>query len=278
MRIPTRLAHPTVLTLLTLLTFQWLTTEKGTAQDYSVVHSFKGSDVCGPDAGLVLSGTTLYGTTSDAACGFGAVFKLNTDGTGFTVLHNFNRTDGARPHGYLVLSGNTLYGTTFEGGAGQSGTGTAFKLNTDGAGFSVIYDFSSMGGGESPRGRMILSGDTLYGTTTVGRTLYKLNTDGSGFTTLYYFSNAEPGGGMVLSGNTLYGTDNSLFAFTLLPAPIPINFYFGGGTVLLSWGNPVFTLQAAPTVIGAYTNVPGATSPYTNPITSPQQYFRLKAN
>jgi len=37
-------------------------------------------------------------------------------------------------------------------------------------------------------------------------------------------------------------------------------------------------LQSAPAVTGPFTNLPGATSPYTNPLTAPQQFFRLKGN
>jgi hypothetical protein len=48
--------------------------------------------------------------------------------------------------------------------------------------------------------------------------------------------------------------------------------------LVLSWRNPAFSLQSAPAVIGNYTNIVGATSPYTNSITGSQQYFRLKAD
>jgi len=44
---------------------------------------------------------------------------------------------------------------------------------------------------------------------------------------------------------------------------------------VLIWSDPTFTLQASPNVNGPYTNVPGATSPYTNLIASPQLFFRL---
>ena len=60
-------------------------------------------------------------------------------------------------------------------------------------------------------------------------------------------------------------------------APIPLGIELIGTNAVLTWSNPSFNLQAAPLVQGAYTNVPGATSPYTNPIVAPQQYFRLKA-
>ena len=49
-----------------------------------------------------------------------------------------------------------------------------------------------------------------------------------------------------------------------------------GGTTVLSWNDPTFALQAAPAASGTYTNIPGATSPYTNTLTGSQRFFRLK--
>jgi len=48
--------------------------------------------------------------------------------------------------------------------------------------------------------------------------------------------------------------------------------------LVLNWTNVGFNLQTAPAVGGTFTNVPGATSPYTNPINGAQQFFRLKSN
>src|SRR5438128_1099459 len=71
-------------------------------------------------AGLIISGDTLYGTAfSGGASGYGTVFAVNTDGTGFTTLHlftaldqtYFTNSDGANPYAGLILSGHTLYGT-----------------------------------------------------------------------------------------------------------------------------------------------------------------------
>ena len=36
--------------------------------------------------------------------------------------------------------------------------------------------------------------------------------------------------------------------------------------------------ESAPAITAMFTNIPGATSPYTNPITGSQQYFRLVSN
>jgi hypothetical protein len=46
--------------------------------------------------------------------------------------------------------------------------------------------------------------------------------------------------------------------------------------MILSWTNAAFILQTSPALQG-FTDLPGATSPYTNSITGIQQYFRLKA-
>ena len=64
------------------------------------------------------------------------------------------------------------------------------------------------------------------------------------------------------------------------PATLPglLNINRFGNQVVLRWLNPTFGLQAAPTINGVFTNVPGATSPRTNPISGDQMHFRLKAN
>jgi uncharacterized repeat protein (TIGR03803 family) len=71
------------------------------------------SDGAGPE-GVVLSGNTLYGNAAGGGTsGCGTLFKVNTDGTGFTTLYSFTGfDDGAEPVGRLFLSGDTLYGMT----------------------------------------------------------------------------------------------------------------------------------------------------------------------
>jgi uncharacterized repeat protein (TIGR03803 family) len=107
------------------------------------------SDGANPQAGLILSGNTLYGTaTGGGTNGNGTVFAITTAGPPFTTLfatlHSFTATsgtsnangDGANPHSSLILSGNTLYGTASAGGS--SGNGTVFAINTNGTGFTNI--------------------------------------------------------------------------------------------------------------------------------------------
>ena len=86
-----------------------------TGPDYT---DYTNSDGAYPQAGLILSGNTLYGTArAGGTHKNGTVFAVNTDGTGFTNLHTFFGSDGANPDAGLILSGTTLYGTTTGGGS-----------------------------------------------------------------------------------------------------------------------------------------------------------------
>src|SRR5258708_7021575 len=72
-------------TLATLHSFTLLIPE---SYESSLVYT--NSDGAYPWAGLILSGDTLYGTTSDGGnSGNGTVFAVQTDGTDFTTLHSF---------------------------------------------------------------------------------------------------------------------------------------------------------------------------------------------
>jgi uncharacterized repeat protein (TIGR03803 family) len=316
---------------------------------FTVVHTFGGSGGINgtyPVGGLVLSGSTLYGTTENngSGSGRGVIFKVNTDTTGYTLLHSFSalvnntNSDGANPIAGLSLSGSTLYGTTSLGGT--NGNGTVFAINTSGTGYSVFHTFTAISSGTNndganPKARLIVSGGNLYGTTSGGGangdgTVFAVNADGTGFTTLYIFPNiggpnagliqsgpmllgtvfnnkvfalntngtgyivlynlnatSEGNGlaaGLILSGSTLFGTavdkgtggDGTVFALT--PLPTPLNIHPNGNSVILNWLNPLLTLQSTPALTGIFTNIPAAYSPYTNNLAAPQQFFQLIAN
>lgn len=210
----------------------------------SVLHTFTGldsntgtnTDGATPRGALVLSGNTLYGTTSaGGAGGNGTVFCVNTNGNNFTTLYSFTamdpvtgtNTDGAIPYGGLVLSNRTLYGTTMVGGFG--GSGTLFSIGTNGSGFTLLHQFTPIDAntktntdGAKPVADLVLSGGTLYGATPAGGSgasgiIFSVNTDGGQLQTLYNFTATNPGNGtntdgaipdgdLLLSGNSLYGT------------------------------------------------------------------------
>src|SRR5262249_3626784 len=138
--------------------------------------------------------------------GYGTVFKLDGDGSGFRLLHEFSapassdpgwtNADGASPGSGLTLYGGALFGYT--AGGGTNGYGTIFKLNTDGSGFSVILHFD----GENaayPRGRLTVTNGTIYGPASYAYgswdgALFKINTDGSGFSVIKTFTGNDGAG------------------------------------------------------------------------------------
>jgi uncharacterized repeat protein (TIGR03803 family) len=191
-----------------------------------------------PETELVVSGKMIYGTAWAGGHGKGGtIFRLSTDGTGFSVLHSFVvhggpgsynnhggdcNDGGAYPEAGLVLWGARLYGTAHTGG--PAGNGTVFSLNIDGTDFRVLHNFTAHGNaspdilnndGESPQG-LFVSDNKVYGVASEnGRkgwgTIFSVNTDGSDFTVVHSFGGPDggsPRGALVLSHRALFGVPN----------------------------------------------------------------------
>jgi uncharacterized repeat protein (TIGR03803 family) len=157
---------------------------------YSIIHRF--SDVRGegrsPLGPLMESDGVLYGTTFDGGeeFNFGAVFRLNKDGSDYRVLATL--PDGV---------GNILNGDFAPMAVGRDGAlywaygAAAFKLDKDGGGFNELHRFSYSGGDGRFPGPLIEGSDgALYGATathraTGGGTVFRVNKDGSGYRILY---------------------------------------------------------------------------------------------
>lgn len=186
---------------------------------FTLLHSFTDTLYMGtmPSGNLILSGSTLYGMTTSGGPGArGTIFKIQPDGSGYVLLHEFagGADDGEHPNGSLLLSGSTLFGMTAGGGDGLYGT--VFKLQTDGSGYALLYEFA--GGavdGKYPKGDLVLCDSTLFGMTLSGGnkdsgTIFRIGTDGAGYTILHEFSGGDgdgkfPYGSLVLSGSALLG-------------------------------------------------------------------------
>lgn len=162
----------------------------------------------------------LYGTTYEVGtAGYGAVFRINEDGSGYKALHLFQDAgDGRYPHAGLVEGDDgALYGTTYEGG--NVNRGTIFKVNKDGTGYQLLYTFKTSGwDGLNPRAGLVKgSGGALYGTTSVGGTggrgtIFMIHGNGTGYTNLHSFQSTGNDGNqpyaslLVASNGVLYGT------------------------------------------------------------------------
>jgi MYXO-CTERM domain-containing protein len=179
------------------------------------------NDGLSPVAGLLLgSDNLLYGTTSSGAASqagsTGTVFRLSTDGSGFSVIHRFEpysfvnvigsplNADGASPVAELIEGPDGfLYGVTRDGG--PNGTGVVFKLARDGSDFAVLHAFAEVtsdadtspainADGLNLFGTLVAGPDGfLYGTASSGGsngngTVFRIGFDGSGFEVVYTFS------------------------------------------------------------------------------------------
>jgi uncharacterized repeat protein (TIGR03803 family) len=143
----------------------------------------------------------LYGTLWDYGTNVGTLFRLDKTGANYTNLHIFTGTpgDGAYPNGVIEANG-ALYGTTSHGGSNN--VGTIFKIGMDGSNYSILYHFSTIGGGGHYPGAPLMqaSDGNFYGNTLSGGDM------GAG--TIFRLSGASSGGGVPtiqfsLTGNTL---------------------------------------------------------------------------
>lgn len=144
---------------------------------------------------------------------WGSVFRLSESGH-LDILHSFSHTDGAFPAGRLLEAGDGFfYGVTSEGGA--VGSGTIFRLRTDGNEFLTLHHFKSGADGARPLAGLVEDeSGNLYGATSEGGetgrgTIYKLSSNGE-LNVLHTFSTnegAHPCGGLLASSDGyLYGT------------------------------------------------------------------------
>jgi uncharacterized repeat protein (TIGR03803 family) len=167
---------------------------------YQILRNFLGfqnGDGANPQAGLIEgSDGALYGTTFFGGAAIGTVFRLNKDGTGYSIIKSLRQggADGASPSGLIEATDGALYGMTYLGGSGQGGT--IFKLNKDGGGFSVLWNFQqdSTNGFRALSSLLEGSDGFLYGSTTAGGrssfgpgTVFKINKDGTAFGVLLAF-------------------------------------------------------------------------------------------
>ncbi len=145
-----------------------------------------------PFGSLTLSGTTLYGMTSNGGVDYlGNIFSVGINGTNYHNLVSFSGTGGAArgqwPLGSLTLSGTTLFGMTSWGGADNFGN--IFSVGVDGSNYRDLHSFTDGTDGGGPQGDLTLSGGTLFGMTNSGGA----NGDGTVFALVLPSPTPEPG-------------------------------------------------------------------------------------
>ena len=90
--------------------------------------------------------------------------------------------------------------------------------------------------------------------------------------------NAASGADWEFDNNNVLVIDNYKLERLYVATP-PLNVQIVGNNVVVTWAQPgtgSAKLQSSTTVNGAYTDVLGATSPYTNAISGAPKYFRTQ--
>lgn len=169
-----------------------------------------------PRGSLYLDGTTLYGMTVEGGTNsVGVLYKIETNGTGYTKMLDFNgASNGSNPNGGLISDGTFLYGMTTHGGANFYGT--IFKIMPNGTGYAKLRDLDYTNGA-FPYGDLILQDGRLFGLASQGGdagggVLFSILPDGDDFDPFHEFTYDEgsnPYGSLYSDGTFLYGTVNN---------------------------------------------------------------------
>ncbi len=225
---------------------------------YANIHTLMGPDITSdvsptfatPDGLLTLTGYS------------------DTPGTVPANLHeNVNWFGVAGGNNTESIDGTESMNAQFAVGTGLSGIGTRYT-----SGQVIISGFLSDPGFSDPSG---IATGVSYSSGTLS---YTFNAPHSP-EIVVNFTNLSASAGQTLSFHTDGGSGSQLtltrINYATAAAPVSLSIIRSGGNVVLTWPNGG-TLQQAPTVTGTYSNIVGATSPYTNAIQGAQGYFRVK--
>ncbi len=176
------------------------------AQATPAVSAVVAYSISNPVGNLVL-GTdgAIYGINSSATSATGGVlYRAAADGTSTATIYQLDPDDAITPQGGLMLgSDGFLYGTTRFGSSNDlTGTGTVFRVATDGTGFQVLHRFENFSDGQDstnaegayPEGELVEGSDGyLYGVTQGGGPngtggLFRVARDGTDFDVLHTFA------------------------------------------------------------------------------------------
>lgn len=120
---------------------------KTDATDIFIIKTFFNANAAtegrNPATPLLLLNDTLYGACAAGPNNFGALYKVNKDGTGFGLIKAFLPAEGGAPYGNLQAGDDGyLYGTCGGQLYGSSGS-NIYKIKTDGTDFTILKNFGT---------------------------------------------------------------------------------------------------------------------------------------
>jgi len=243
-------------------------------------------------SGHVFVTGTVYDTN-----GFAGYVTVAYSGAGIPLWTNRYASDNASQASAIAIAVDTN-GTVFVTGQSWSGSGfpdyATVAYNAVGSAIwtnrydGVVHrDDYAVAAAVDGRGHVMVTG--FSGTDTVNHDYATIwySTSGAPLFTNRYNGPAngndqasalavDTGGNVFVTGTSWNGTiyEFATIKYAVLQ-PVPLLVQRLGDQIVLNWTNAAFGLQAAPTVSDVFTNVPGATSPYTNRISAGRQFFRL---
>jgi len=111
---------------------------------------------------LAIENNMIFGTLrNDTGDTGNVIYKIGTDGSGYTVLAQLTKATGRMPNGVLVTPDHVLYAANYNQGSTYEESGSIVKVNTDGSGFAVVRDFTKNFSQEIPDGSTPINELTL---------------------------------------------------------------------------------------------------------------------
>ena len=206
--------------VLAVLLFCSATVIASSAQSFTTLLSFDGTDGSNPAVRIQGFDGNFYGTTASGGTnGYGTVFKLTPGGT-LTTIYNFcaqtNCADGEFPYALVQGRDGNFYGTASGGGQLSCfldpGCGTVFKLTPAGT-LTVLHTFTDDHEGGFPNTLLQAADGNFYGTTGLSSkndgTVFKINVAGV-LTTLHTFTGSDGGSPFGL----MQATDGNFYGIT----------------------------------------------------------------
>lgn len=200
-----------------------LTSSNGSWTESPIYTFTGGSDGENPYSNVIFDAAgNLYGTTFGGANGYGTVFKLSPNGSGWTedTLYAFQSSNngGGNPYGGVVFdAAGNLYGATSNGGTGGGGTAYELMSSNGGWNFDLLYSFTSTGYLPGSFGSLTKdSAGNFYGTTVKDGTngvgsVFKLTPSNGGWTETDLHDFAGGSGGEIPYGSVLIDASGNLY-------------------------------------------------------------------
>jgi autotransporter-associated beta strand protein len=252
---------------------------------------------------LILQGAGNFSIPGAIENGAGAPFSVVKTNSGALTLSGANTFTGGTTNvdgnlflngslaGPLTVTGGTLAGTgsvagpaVIQGGEISPGSGLGSTIGTLSFGSNLTFGPRILVLMDINAATQTSSQLNVAGTLTFGGTLYVANlggtlSNGQSFQLFNAGTYAGSFGALTLPSlnpglawNT-NGLTNGVLSVDALPQTFSIS-NFGAGQVQLNW--EYGTLETATNVSGPYSNILGASPPYTVPATNPQQFFLLR--